>query len=479
MVANMKHEAGTSEARFAEYVGSLAGVLGRDDRARPLADYCTGLLMPGERKSVEPMAAAVAPAQVSAKHQSLLHLVSQAAWSDEAVLTKVRELVLPAIEAQSRIEAWIVDDTGFAKKGVHSVGVARQYCGRLGKQDNCQVAVTLSIANHAASLPIAYRLYLPEDWANDSARRKKAHVPDNVAFKTKPGIALDQIRAALAAGVAPGIVLADAGYGVDGAFRSGITAIGLTYAVGVQSTLSVWPPGMEPLAPKPWSGQGRPPSRVRREDDHAPVSAKKLAMGLPEQAWRVVAWREGSNETLSSRFAGVRIRPASRDWKRSTPHPLEWLLIEWPEGEKEPTKYWLSTLPDDIPIDVLVDTAKLRWRIERDYEELKSELGLAHFEGRSWRGFHHHATLCIAAYGFLIRERAAIPPSAPRRRQTPHISKRPRPRGAADPARTAHRKFDRDHPTTIDSRAGPNPRALPMLPSHPTKTAPSRIVVTQ
>src|SRR6202050_1149193 len=242
MAAKMEHEAQTSEARFAEYVDTIAGVLGRDDRARPLADYCTGLLMPGERKSVEPMAAVVAPANVSAKHQSLLHLASHAAWSDAAVLAKVRELVLPAIEAQGKIEAWIVDDTGFAKKGVHSVGVARQYCGRLGKTDNCQIAVTLSIANHAASLPIAYRLYLTEDWAADAARRKKAHVPDNVIFKTKPEIALDQIRAALAAGVTPGIVLADAGYGVDSAFRSGVTANGLTYAVGVQSRLGVWPP---------------------------------------------------------------------------------------------------------------------------------------------------------------------------------------------------------------------------------------------
>ena len=302
----MEHEAQTSGARFAAYVDSLAAVLGRDDRAQPLKDYCTGLLMPGERKSVEPMAAVVAPAHVSAKHQSLLHLVGQAAWSDEAVLAKVRKLVVPTVEAQGKIEAWIVDDTGFAKKGVHSVGVTRQYCGRLGKTDNCQIAVTLSIANHAASLPIAYRLYLPEDWAADEARRKKAHVPDNVIFKTKPQIALDQIKAALAAGVARGIVLGDAGYGVDGAFRSGVTANGLTYAVGVQSTLSVWRPDAEPLPPKPWSGRGRPPSRIRRDGEHAPVSAKRLAKGLPEDAWRIVAWREGSNETLSSRFAAVR-----------------------------------------------------------------------------------------------------------------------------------------------------------------------------
>ena len=255
--AKMEPEGQSSEARFACYVDALAAVLGRKDRAGPLGDYCTGLLMPGERKSVEPMAAVVAPAHVSAKHQSLLHLVGQADWSDEAVLAKVRELVLPAIEAQGRIEAWIVDDTGFAKKGVHSVGVARQYCGRLGKTDNCQIAVTLSIANHAASLPIAYRLYLPDDWADDAARRRKAHVPDDVKFQTKPEIALAQIRAALAAGLARGVVLSDPAYGADGAFRAGVTALELIYAVGVQSTLSAWPPDKEPLPPKPWSGRGR------------------------------------------------------------------------------------------------------------------------------------------------------------------------------------------------------------------------------
>ena len=227
MVSKMGDYAQSTEARFSEYVDSISAALGREDHARPLKDYCIGLLMPGERKSVEPMAAVVAPSRVSAKHQSLMHLVGQAAWSDEAVLDKVRELVLPAVEAQGEIEAWIVDDTGFAKKGVHSVGVARQYCGRLGKTDNCQIAVTLSIANHAASLPIAYRLYLPEDWAKDAARRKKVHIPDDVVFKTKPRIALDQIKAGLAAGVAPGVLLADAGYGVDGAFHSSVTAMGL------------------------------------------------------------------------------------------------------------------------------------------------------------------------------------------------------------------------------------------------------------
>src|ERR1700674_3748685 len=206
----MDDQARASEARFVEYIESLAPVLGHVDRTGPLKDYCTGLLMPGERKSVEPIASVIAPSHVSAEHQSLLHFVGQSAWSDEAMLAKVRDLVLPAMETQGRIEAWIVDDTGFVKKGVHSVGVARQYCGRLGKTDNCQVAVTLSIANHQASLVpgldpgIAYRLYLPEEWANDAARRSKAHVPDDVKFRTKPEIALRQIRAALMAGVAPG-----------------------------------------------------------------------------------------------------------------------------------------------------------------------------------------------------------------------------------------------------------------------------------
>jgi SRSO17 transposase len=480
MVANMGLESGASEARFVAYVENLAAVLGHADRVEPLKDYCTGLLLAGERKSVEPMAAILAPKRTAAKHQSLLHFVGESAWSDEAVLTKVRDLVQPEIEACGEIEAWIVDDTGFPKKGAHSVGVARQYCGRLGKTDNCQIAVMLSIANHSASLPIAYRLYLPEDWANDAARRQKAHVPDDVKFQTKPEIALGQIRAALLAGVARGVVLADAGYGSDGAFRAGVTAMGLTYSVGVQSTLSVWPSGTEPLPPKPWSGRGRKPSRMRREADHRPVSVKKLAMTLPQDAWRDVAWREGSNDTLSSRFAALRIRPASRDEKRPTPHPFEWLLVEWPQGEKEPTKYWLLTSPEDTPIAVLVDTAKLRWPIERDYEELKSELGLAHFEGRGWRGFHHHATLCIAAYGFLIRERAAFPPSATSKREKPALFHRPRPRGAPHPTRAPRRELNRDPTQNAHRRPRQIPRTMPLLPaSNHAETAALPTLMTQ
>ena len=194
--------------------------------------------------------------------------------------------------------------------------------------------------------------------------------------------------------------MADAGYGANSDFRSGVSALNLPYVAGIQSTPSVWPPGQAPLPPKRWSGRGQRPCNVQRDDQHKPVSVKELALSLGKKAWRSATWREGSNAPLASRFAAVRVHLAARDYKRTTPHPVEWLLVEWPKGEAAPTKYWLSTLPEDTPLATLVDYAKLRWRIERDYEELKGELGLSHYEGRGWRGFHHHATLCIAAYGF-------------------------------------------------------------------------------
>jgi SRSO17 transposase len=401
-----------SESRFAEFVEGLVSVIGHADRARPLWDYCVGLIMPCGRKSVEPMAAVTAPARVAAQHQSLLHFANQAPWSDEKVLAKVREMVVPALERHGPIEAWIIDDTGLPKKGRHSVGVGRQYCGQLGKQDNCQVAVSLSIANHHASLPVAYRLYLPEDWASDGQRRRKTGVPEEIGFKTKPEIALEQLRWACEAGIARGVVLMDAGYGCNTNLRTGISALALCYVAGILSQTSVWVSGTGPLPPKKWSGRGRQPKLIRRDDKHQPVSVKELALGLPKHAWRTIKWREGAAEWLSSRFARVRVRAAHHDYKLTDSRPEEWLLIEWPKGEKEPTKYWLSTLPNDITFRALVDLTKLRWRIERDYQELKQEVGLGHYEGRGWRGFHHHATLCIAAYGFLVSERETIPPSA-------------------------------------------------------------------
>jgi SRSO17 transposase len=400
----------TAERRFDAYLDAIAGGLGHADRRAPARAYCTGLLLPGARKSIEPMAARLTPQRVPAAHQSLHHLVAQADWSDEAVLQVVREHALPVVERHGPIRYWIIDDTGLPKKGRHSVGVARQYCGQLGKRDNCQVAVTLAVANGHAGLPIGYRLYLPEAWAGDPARRAKAGVPDGVAFRTKPQIALAQIRRAVEQGVPTGVVLADAGYGGDTDFRTGLTERDLRYVVGIQSSTSLWPPGTGPLPPKPWSGRGRPPRRVRRGAEHKPLAAAALAQGLPAAAWRAVIWREGGRAELSSRFAAVRVRPAHRDDQLPEARPEEWLLIEWPEGEKEPTKYWLSTLPAATGIEELVRTAKARWRIERDFQELKQEIGLGHYEGRGWRGFHHHASLCIAAYGFLVAERCRFPP---------------------------------------------------------------------
>jgi len=401
-------------SRFSAYVDGLTSVIGHANRAKPLRDYCTGLMMPCERKSVEPMAAVTAPERTAAQHQSLLHFVGEGNWCDERVLAKVREMVMPAIARRGPIEAWIIDDTGFPKKGRHSVGVARQYCGELGKQDNCQIAVTLSIANHHASLPVAYHLYLPKEWATDRPRRRKVGVPEEVTFKTKPAIALEQLRWACAAGLPRGVVLMDAGYGTDTDLRTSITALGLNYVAGIQPQTSVWAPGTGPRPPKNWSGHGRPAKLLRRDGKHQPISVKKLALGLPTRAWRKITWREGTAEQLSSRFARVRVRAAHRDYWLPESRPEEWLLIEWPEGEEAPTKYWFSTLPADIAFNQLVDITKLRWRIERDYHELKQEIGLGHFEGRGWRGFHHHATLSIAAYGFLVSERETIPPSGTR-----------------------------------------------------------------
>jgi SRSO17 transposase len=242
------------------------------------------------------------------------------------------------------------------------------------------------------------------------------------------------LRWACAAGLPRGVALMDAGYGTDTDLRTNITALGLSYVAGIQPQTSVWAPGTGPQPPKTWSGCGRPPKLLRRDGKHQPVSVKKLAFGLPSQAWRKITWREATAQPLTSRFARVRVRAAHRDYWRAETRPEEWLLIEWPEDEKAPTKYWFSTLPANIAFRQLVDTAKLRWRIERDYHELKQEVGLGHFEGRGWRGFHHHATLCIAAYGFLISERETIPPSATRSTglfKEVKLPKAHRPRGSA------------------------------------------------
>ena len=474
---------GDSEARFSAYVEHLSGCLDHADREAPFRSYCTGLLLPGARKSVEPMAARLSPERTSAEHQSLLHFVGQSPWDEKALLRAVRAAVLPVMTERQPIEAWIVDDTGFPKKGHHSVGVARQYCGQLGKQDNCQVAVSLSVATSEASLPVAWQLYLPEAWAEDWERRKRAKVPETIGFQTKPEIALGQIKSALAEDIAPGVMLADAGYGNSSAFRDGLAALGLEFVVGVSGKATVWPQGTTPAVPTT-SGRGRRPKRLRRGGDDAPVKQiAALAESLPAEAWQAVSWREGAAEALASRFATLRVRPAQGDHQRSEPRPEQWLLVEWPNDETEPTKFWFSNLSPNIPIDRFVFLAKLRWLIERDYLELKQELGLGHYEGRGWSGFHHHGALCIAAYGFLVAEKAAIPPSAPKTAwlvKAPELPDGYRPRGSPRSNRAPCDPLDRNTATTNSTGLGEKTAPMSMLcAGHQSAIQCSKRFVTQ
>jgi SRSO17 transposase len=268
------------------------------------------------------------------------------------------------------------------------------------------------VATEQTSLPIAWRLYLPETWAKDRKRRKEAGIPEEVSFATKPTIALQQIRQAIEQEVTLAPVLAGAAYGNDSQLREGLTALRLAYVVGVQGTTTVWRCGEAPLPAKRWKGLGRPPKLLRRDKQHQPISVKQLAESLAAKSWESVSWREGTKQRLRSRFAAQRVRIAHRDYWRSARPREEWLLIEWPAVVNEPTKYWLSTLPADSKLVDLVKLAKHRWIVERDFEELKQELGLGHYEGRGWRGFHHHGTLCIAADGLLVAERSRFSPSA-------------------------------------------------------------------
>ncbi len=451
---------------FLRYIEHIGSAVWRAERRESLKSYCQGLMLPLKRKSVEPLAASIDPLHVSSLHQSLNHFVAQSPWSDEAVLGRVNEWVLPRMKlTEPGPVFWIADDTGMPKQGMHSVGVARQYCGQLGKTDNCQVAVSLSIATPRASLPIKYRLYLPESWTSDTARRKDAGVPQDVCFATKPEISLAQMKAAKEAGLPGDIALADAGYGDDTDYRDGITALGLRYAVGIKTGTKVWAPGSAPLPAKPWSGHGRKPTRLRRGPDNQPVTVKTLALSLPTSAWRKTTWREGTNAPLSSRFAAVRVRAAHGDTQAATLREEEWLLIEWPKGEAEPTKYFLSTLPAETTRKELVNVVKMRWRIERDYQELKQEFGLDNFEGRNWRGFHHHATLCIAAYAFLVGERLLHGDSVKKNdgfRKEFALPDSYTPRGAG-PTSATRGRLDHDSALGDRSRIRPTTDPLPLL----------------
>ena len=459
----------SASERFDQYMAHLSRALGHADRHAGLKGYCTGLMLPLSRKSVEPMAARVDPLHASARHQALHHFVAKAQWSDVEVLRRVCQWVVPRMDF-SRGGWWIIDDTGFPKKGVHSVGVARQYCGMLGKQDNCQVAVSVSLACDQGSIPVAWQLYLPQDWAQDAERRKRTGVPESVRFATKTQIALHQLRTLLSEGAPRHCVLADAGYGVDTAFRQALSDMGLHYAVGVTSAVVVWPPGVEPLPPETYSGKGRPPVTPRRTAQLQPMSVKALALSLPAQAFQTISWREGTNAPLTGRFAAVRVRHAGGNAGKASLRPQEWLLIEWPVEQAEPVKYILSTLPESAALNDLVSCAYQRWRIERDYQDLKQDFGLGHYEGRGWRGFHHHASLSIAAYAFLMSERLiADKPAGGKKnfieRQVPAVPQDYIPRGR--PARTAARgQLDHKLASSAELRTHRPSGTVPLLRPH-------------
>ena len=399
--------------RFEEYMAHLSAGLGHADRHAGLRGYAAGLMAPLQRKSVEPMAAHVDPMNVRSRHQSLHHFVADANWSDEQMLLRVCQWVVPQMDFDDG-GWWIIDDTGFPKQGRHSVGVARQYCGMLGKQDNCQVAVSVSLACAAASLPVAWQLYLPQEWAEDKARRDKTGVPEAIEFATKPQIALSQIEHLIEQGAPRHCVLADAGYGVDTAFRDRLTALGLHYVVGVTGSITVWPPGREPLPPKPYTGRGRAahtaaPRRQRRARAQAPDGQGVGHEHRPRRLVRGVLARRNECHAALALCSRAGACGATRSAAQTTLREPQWLLIEWHEGDDEPLKYWLSTLSEDIPLERMVYEAKMRWRIERDYQDLKQDLGLGQYEGRGWRGFHHHASLSTAAYGFLLAQRLRHP----------------------------------------------------------------------
>jgi len=382
------------EQEFEEYLDALGEVMNHERRLLPLTSYCTGLLLPLDSKTMEAMAATLAPQRTLALHHRLQNFITDAPWSDAAVLAVVRAQVLPAMLKQGPVRSWIIDDTGLPKKGRHSVGTARQYCGQLGKVDNCQVLVTLSVANAVAALPIDARLYLPQAWTQDAQRCQQAGVPLDITFATKPALALEQIRAAHAAGVPAGVVLGDEAFGANGPFRRGVRALGLDYALGVPGSLTVLP-AADGRQARRWRGQA------------GPLSVRQLAGLLPRAAWRWITWRDGTGPELTGRFAKLPVRVAADAPDSAAEEQM--LLIEWPTGARDPTGYWLLTRPAGIPLPELVGTAKDRWWVERGYRELKQEVGLRDFQGRGWRGFHHHVTLCLAAYGFLVLSRCRHP----------------------------------------------------------------------
>ena len=393
---------------LADFVTEVFASLIRKDQRATSSYYLQGLMLEGRRKSMQPMAE-----RLGIDHQRLQQFVSTSPWPVEpvrkALATKAIDLIHP--------DAWVVDDTGFVKDGSSSPGVARQYSGTLGKVGNVQIGVSVHAVTDTASCPLDWRLFLPASWDETTTnseeertlirqRRAKARIPTEIGHRPKWELACEMIDELKAWGVNPPVVVADAGYGENGLFRTTLTARGIDYVVQVKGSTSVHPGDVIFDAPE-YSGFGRPKKPGYRTPA---VQAQELAQSLPMTQYRPVSWRQGSKGTLTSRFTAVRVRPANRNLPRNDDGTLPacWLLIEWPSAASVPTDYWLSTLPEDTPIEQLVRLGKIRWRIEHDYRELKHGLGLDHFEGRHWLGWHHHTTLVTAAHLFVTQQRLAV-----------------------------------------------------------------------
>ena len=391
------------DQRLTTFLEDLLAPLGRKERRHWARVYVQGLLLDGERKSIEPMADRIPGADV----QALRQFVGQSPWAVEAVQ---RQLARKVVDLLSNPEVWILDETSFPKAGDHSVGVARQYCGALGKVANCQVAVTLHWSSADASCPLGWRLYLPQAWIEDEKRAREVKLPEGLVYRSQTELALELIDQMLSWEVPRLPVVGDSAYGNNYEFRQQLRRRQLSYVMAVEPTTVVWTqdPNAVPVLPSPPTG--RPRRYPPLASTPAPHDLASVAKQLPKTAWKKVTWREGTRGPQRSRFAKLKVW-AAHGW-RAQMHPqrvAEWLLVEWPQGKTEPTKYWLAQLGPGSPgLRRLVRTAHARWRIEMDYRELKEELGLDHFEGRHWLGWHHHVTLVTLAYAFLRFEQARL-----------------------------------------------------------------------
>ena len=384
--------------RLEKFLITMLASVGRSERRHHGSLYVQGLLLDGERKSIEPLAERVPGGNV----QALQQFVGQSPWAWEPV----RRLLAQHLEEELLPAAgWIIDDTGFPKQGKESVGVARQYSGTLGKLGNCQVAVGVHLATEAESMPLDWALYLPQAWTEDGERCRKAGIPANTPFRTKLELALELIDHLLAWKLSRQPVLADAGYGNNTEFRQGLVERQLHYVVGVESSTAVWEKPTQRVQPRRRAGRGRPRRPYYRGQ---PTALRDRAVALPPEAWRMVTWRQGTQGPQRGRFAACRVQPAHGHVEDQPEREPVWLLIEWPPDTEAPTQYWFSNLPEEVSLRRLVRLAKLRWRVEQNYQQLKEELGMDHYEGRGWQGWHHHVTLVCLAYAFLLLERQRL-----------------------------------------------------------------------